>query len=151
MHYKIGVISLFIILLSGCGGVSNKAQLTPLDLDGTWMSNCYLNSVNKYIVDVFTFSGNSFTTSYKTWENSSCSGNPISADEGFGTFTVGNTITTPSGLQATEVDFEAIFNGQTIKIMDIIRKKGNTYNYGVFIGKNTRPTDLDFHITLTKQ
>ena len=153
MYFKISAIFSFLILLCSCGGGGGgNSTVTPsLDLEGTWVSNCYLDGINEYTVDDFVFSGNTVSASYKTWDNSSCSGIPIDSDGGSGTFTVGKTMTTSSGLEAVEVDFNIIFNGQTFTVLDIITRNGNEFNYGIFNGLNTRPTELNFDVILTKQ
>jgi len=150
MYTRIISIFMLLLFLSACGTSNNETGNNLLDLDGTWVSNCYLDDPGEYTVDTFIFSGNNFETSYKIWNNSSCIGTHIDSDSGSGTFTVGNEVTTASGLTAIEVDFEINFNGQTFTVLDIIRQNGNEFYYGTYIGLNTRPTDLNFNVLLTR-
>jgi len=150
MYLKIICSLIITISLCSCESSGDASSTSNLDLDGTWVSNCYLDDFDEYTIDVFVFSGSTFETSYKTWDNSTCTGTPMFADSASGAFTVGKTITTASGLEATEVDFTVSYYGQTFLVLDIIRKNGDEFNYGVYLGLNTRPTELDFNIVLSK-
>lgn len=147
MYFKIFLSVLLSVIIISCESTDDGS----LDLEGTWVSNCYMDDIDEYTVDAFVFSGNAFVTSYQTWDNSSCIGTPIYSDSGSGTFSIGSTIVTSSGLEAIEVDFNLNYHGLTFTVLDIIRRNGNEFNYGVFIGLNTRPTEIDFNIILTKQ
>jgi len=151
MKYIRTLIILISAMLISCEESGDNSNSAHLDLEGAWVSNCYMDDINEYTVDVFTFSGNTFVTSFQTWDNSTCTGLPMISDSGSGTFSVGRTIVMSSGLEAVEVDFMLNYNGLKFTVLDIIRKDGNTFNYGVYLGLNTRPTEIDFNIVLTKQ
>ena len=115
------------------------------------MSNCYLDGLDEYTVEKFSFDGNAFETSYRTYDASDCSG--VSIDSGVynGTFSVGDLVTTDSGLEAYEVDFALNYQGQIIDVKDLIRVEGNRFYYGESADVAERPTDLNFDVVLFKQ
>jgi len=144
------VLSLTACKDSGSSSSDNPANIDSLELDGTWASNCYQDDNNEYTIDEFSFSGNTFTASYRSYNDSSCSGDLISSESGSGTFSVGDTITTSLGVEAVEIDFRIEFQGQSIEILDLIKMDGNQFHYGLHIDEDTRPIELDYEVTLTK-
>ncbi len=149
MTAKCSLIILSALCLASCGG-DNSSNL--LNLSGKWTSDCYLDVPNiisnEHIIEEFVFSNGTFEHSTRTWTNSTCSGEENSNYIWSGTYIVGNSIITSSGLEAVEVDFDYDENG--FKWLQIIRLNGNEFNYGVF-NDGIRPVELDFWITLTKQ
>ena len=147
---------MLIVALSACGGrggsnVTDVVNTGSLELDGTWISNCYYDDEGVYTIDEFTFSGNSFEARYESFNNSSCLGSPLESDSAGGTFTVGNTIIASSGLEAVEVDFIISYQGEIFTALDLIRQEGDQFYYGEFNGSSSRPIDLNFDIVLVKQ
>jgi hypothetical protein len=145
-------IFFILVLIASCSGDSDSPDLNnPVDLDGHWISNCYLDDDDYYKIDEFIFNGNTFETSYQTWDNENCEGDPVDSDSGEGTFSVGDLITTPSSIYAYEIDFEVDYNGSTFTILDLIHVEGDVFYFGEYIHYSMRPTDIDFNIALTRQ
>lgn len=155
MNYKTNWVLLALVLLTACrdesDGGNGKTNVISLDLEGTWITSCYLDGVNKYTIEEMIFSGNAVDANFKFWSNASCSGNPASSGSAFGTFTLGETITPVSGNEAVQIDLDLDFNGSKIVLQDIISQNDNAFNLGVANGGNGRPTELDFNITYLRQ
>jgi len=146
---------MFLIVSCGGGGsnndVSSDSQI-DLELDGTWVSNCYFDSDDgEYIIDTFVFLESSVVASFNAYNNSSCSNGPILSGNGSGIFSVGNEIDTEGGLEAFEIDFNIVILGHEVHHLDIIRVNGDEFNFGIATDDEARPTQIDFDITFTIQ
>ena len=149
-------ISLFFLVafLTACGGGESDGNTNLLELDGRWVTDCLSVSGNRFEIDEIVFSGNTFETSIQVWENSSCSGDTYLSGGSSGTFTVGEIITTSSGLEAVEVDLENVVagaEGAALEILTIFRQEGDELVGARSIELDVRPTELNFDIIFTRQ
>ncbi len=146
------LVSVFALSACGGGGGGNvNENNVDIGLDGYWVSNCYLDDFDEYTIDEFTFNGNSFETSYRSYDNASCTGVPIEGGDGDGTFTVGSLVNTDSGVEAYQVDFVVNYLGETFEVEDLIRVEDDIFYYGDYSTSDGRPSDLDFDVVLRKQ
>ncbi|RMD81389.1 MAG: hypothetical protein D6820_05200 [Lentisphaerae bacterium] len=172
-----------LLILAGCGGGGGSSDgLDNADagastntgstgagthqsatiLEGSWTKPCGIgegeNSSDPnafYDVVTLTFSGNEFYSDIKNYSDAECTTpypvapNPTSS----GTFTLGDTVTTTSGVQATAIDTHITrFNGAEFDIHDynIVRLSENMLYLGDESGINDgetaerRPDTLDF-------
>jgi len=141
----------FILFLSACGGSSDEDTDDQLDLDGTWVSNCRLVGENNSSLHKVIYLNNTLETVTSTFDNRNCSEEPIDVLETIGTFSIGNTIQTSSGLDAVEVTYEFLREDEIFVLLDIIRQEDNTINIGIQDNTDTFPTELDFDIPLIRQ
>lgn len=142
---------MFILFLSACGGSSDEDTDDQLDLDGTWVSNCRLVGENNSSLHKVIYLNNTLETGTSTFDNRNCSEEPIDVLGSIGTFSIGNTILTSSGLDAVEVTYEFLREDEIFVLLDIIRQEGNTINIGIRNNTDTFPTELDFDIPLIRQ
>ena len=157
-YTRILLIALVTILYS-CGGDSddgktmNSNLAESMGINGTCLSNCYESPYDPglYIIDSFSFSGNSVTTTFWDYQDSSCSGSVSLTGSASGSFVIGEEVTTDSGLKATEIDFNMTYQGSQFTILDIIQVSENYFYLGVWGDSNIRPTELKFDTVLTKQ
>ncbi len=151
MKFKYVLTSILAVGLTACGSSDGGSPSDPLGINGNWVSNCYLDNDNEYVIDKFDFSGLSFGTSFNSYDNSSCNGSPIDSGAVSGDIEIGGEITTDSGLTATEVKFIFNFKGSNQQVLDIIRLDGDEFVFGVFDSGVVYPTELDFDIILARQ
>ncbi len=154
MFYKSLTVFFSAILLTACGGGESDGDTNLLELEGRWVTGCLSVSGNRFEIDEFIFSGNTFETSIQVWENSSCSGDTFLSGGSSGTFTVGEVITTSSGLEAVEVDLENVVagaEGAALEILTIFRQEGDELVGARSIDLDVRPTELNFDVIFTRQ
>ena len=138
-------------------------------LEGTWKKTCGIgegedpaNPNAFYDAVTLTFIGNNFDSDIKNYSDTGCSmpipvaPNPTAK----GTFTVGNSLTTTGGLQASEIDTHITeFNGAPFDIddFDIFHIDVNTLYFGDISGAKDgtssalRPGTLDFNRVFRRQ
>ncbi|MBT2971693.1 MAG: hypothetical protein KME56_17435 [Candidatus Thiodiazotropha sp. (ex Ctena orbiculata)] len=113
---------LFLLLtMQGCGGgggggssdnppvtsdaSDNNDSGQTSELSGrTWQLCNQFTATSTLFTQEFTETG--FASIYNTYQNNSCSGTPFTSDEIVsGTYTLGGTVTTTGGVDATEIDY----------------------------------------------
>ncbi len=151
MKIKYILAAVTISIISACGGNGDENYNNQLELNGTWVSNCYTYDDFLYVLEEYIYRNNTFELTGSVFNHSSCSGDPVSIIESAGTFTTGNTIQTSTGLEAIEITYNSISSNQESIILSIIRQDNNTFNHGVSVSGDTFPTELNFDIFLTKQ
>ena len=138
-----GYTVFFVLLVQGCGGSSStnttNIQNTPsnqtTELEGVWRKPCGPNDPTDpdthYDIVTLTFSGSNFESDIENYSDALCntafplSPNPTAE----GTFTLGSTLTSLGGTDATEIDSHIdTFNGAPFQINDygIFRIDGDT-------------------------
>ena len=149
---------------SSSGSSSGGSSVTTLE--GTWIKACGIADPNDpdshSDIVTTTFSGNQLDSNIENYQDAACTvplpvaPNPTSS----GTFTVGDTLTTTGGLQATEIDSHIdTFNGAPFVIDEftIFYIDGNS----LFLGDDsgaldalsdaTRPDTLNFNREFIRQ
>jgi hypothetical protein len=169
-----------ISILSGCGESSNEPQnedsVTNVTvLEGTWAGAC-----SDFFDGNFTgkwqwvehYTGDNYQAFYSVYDATDCDGMYAVQKEMLGTFVIGNSMMTNSGVTAYSIDLainqESVdeqITGIDISSYgfnagqhwyDIFYLDGNTVYYGDFNTGNSssvdeRPTDIDFTAAYNKQ
>jgi len=155
MFIKVLVLIASILLLS-CEATEEVSETGLPELEGTWLSSCSLNIYSEYVTHELVFLNNTLNTTTLYFDNSSCSGSPIDLDDSYGTYVVGDAITTPLGYDVLEFDYTVVITNAsspfTLTSLDIIYIDSNQIylgegNGGVF----TRPIEIDFNHPFIKQ
>ena len=155
MKYSKHLILSSIILLSSCGSENSETEgearkLLP-NLDGAWISNCYLDSDLTYTIDEFIFLDQDVVGKFTSYSDPECDGTSIESGVGSGTFTLGEEITTPTGLKAFEIDIT--IRGFSSILLDLIYLESDQLKFGksVSLDNDIRPEDIDHNIILSRQ
>jgi len=153
MFLKVVKVLGLTLFLAACGGnssdssgVSESVELQGFN--GSWRSNCYLLD-DLYVIDTFFVSGKLFSAVSEVFDDPSCS-EVLATIPINGSFTAGDALVTDSGLNALEIDFLIEFEGDDFEFLDIIRIDGDTFNFGVLVDFDSRPSELDFEVTFTR-
>ncbi len=153
-NYIIVITSLVIVMLiSGCGSDDDtNVSMTITELEGKWSQQCIDLMVGTSLKPSVTFSGSTYTALDINYSDSQC----ITANftgTASGTFEIGNTITTSSGLSAKNIDFHQLKeNGLDVNrnIFSIFQKDNET----LYLGDNNSAdgkTSANRHIVLDFQ
>lgn len=157
-HILTVVILPMLFILSGCGGSSNSGgENTTTELEGNWKSLCTPFLGSSFDLTII-FTGNTFSATSSSYNDESC----VTLDEATidtGTFTIGNALTTTSGLSAKEINITTLISdGMTVNSTeyDIF----SIMNNNLFLGDSNvldgstiamRPIELDTELSLIKQ
>ena len=128
----------------------NPTPITLADLQGLWL--ICANSIAPTPGIELVFENNTWVTYNMEFEDSNCLTSLSSQLAGQGAFSLGSSIITNSGVTATELN---IVHGDGTEWFDLIYIDQNQlylgdYNTGDGTSPDTRPTDIDFTIALTK-
>ncbi|ASJ73610.1 hypothetical protein [Granulosicoccus antarcticus] len=135
----VGSIVLCSLALTACSDndddnesqpVADNTQpgLSAADLTGSWSTGCILDDVNDatdgYEIESVSFSDAGFTASAASFSDAGCTTAVVDDDDVDlqGTFSMGDTVLTASGLSATQIDFsytDAV-SGQERILLDLI-------------------------------
>ncbi len=144
---------------NGNGGNGGGNGGTVTELEGTWSTTClYDDYWGTYDTGSITFSGNTFSSFGVEYSDSACT----VVDESYsssGTFAIGNSMITSSGVSANEVDVTLLTmdgNNFTYTYYDIFRIDSDRLYFGDTDGEYDgnsvakRPIDLDFSYPSTR-
>ncbi len=155
MFTRNSILVLSLTPLISCGGGKGSVN----ELEGTWISNCYLDSVNNdgnYIVSEISYQGSLSNHYYKVYGDVSCETLIYPGDTSV-TYSLGDPIITGSGLNAIELNYsfsyeidDQVIEGNTYTIISI---SDNTYYTALSPSRDlaSRPTELDFNKIFTRQ
>ena len=150
----IALISTLLVACGGGGGSTSdsgsSATYNALELNGTWVSNCYFDD-GVYTIDQFTFSDSAAEISYRSYNDSTCSGAAVDQDSLEPTYTLGRAVRTTSGHNAVEIDYNIVHQGDTFTVYDLISQSDDTFYYGQPTDTPVRPRDIDMDIVMAKQ
>ena len=142
-------VCLSALLVTSCG--SDDSNTT--ELEGIWVGPCdsFLDGTSENAI--LTISGNTYTYTGKGYSDSTCSLSDGSSVSDSGTFIIGNSLTTSSGLPAREID---LFSPNEDPEYDIYNISNAKLYLGDFTAEKNgtsaanRPVDLDFSWYYTK-
>lgn len=172
-----GLVLFAVIMVSGCGSSSDD----PVDasnismLEGAWARECY-----DFVEGTFTgsadwiefYDGSNYRALFSIYNSIDCSGTYSVQKEMLGTFSVGSSLMTNSGVTAYETDLvinQVAVDGQIAGVnlslysfdtgqswYDIFYIDGDALYYGDFdtgdfSSAENRPTDIDFTVIYVKQ
>ncbi len=129
-------------------------------LKGSWTSQCEVADTGEYVNGKTTFSGNTFETVKVNYSDSSCANVVNTSFVRSGRFTIGNLVTTSSGLEATEIDITTLKEGEEIvnnALFNIFRIDNGKLTLGKSDAVNDmssaskRSITLDFDAQFTKE
>jgi|GEM_PF-3380078 len=149
------ILVLSLTALISCGGDNGNAS----ELEGTWISNCYLDSVNNdgnYIVSEVSYQGSLSNHYYRVYDDASCEILIYPGNTSV-TYSLGKSIITGSGLNAVELNYSFSYeiDGQVVEgnTYTIISISDNTYYTALSPSRDlaSRPIELDFNTIFTKQ
>ena len=154
-HYLMLIIMTF--LLAGCAGDSSDNTTV---LEGKWTSTCVVDGVD-HIKFTITFSGNSLNFTQQLYIDSACS--TVDVNVGLssfsGNFNIGNSVTTNSGISATEYDIN-VLEGDGVTEEFSVFSLFNIIDEKLYVGDLTgendgstltnRAVDLNFDFYYTK-
>jgi hypothetical protein len=150
-------ILLVVFCLAACGG-KEQENTYPLQtaLKGTWLENCYSDGPYTSQISGFEFNGSNFKVLNTSWAgNSTCAGDPYNSGIFSGDYSVGESITTDSGLNAMQINFEYDNESGVSDTFNILRLEGEEFILGdsdlVINSIFSRPTALDFDTVYVKQ
>ncbi len=93
------IIAIFVLLITGCFHEDDNSN-GAFDLQGEWETDCVNSSVSEFV-----FSGNMYSYSLLDYTYSSCTSREVAVGYSKkGTYSVGRSLTTSSGLAATEIN-----------------------------------------------
>jgi len=147
---KFTIIALFTFLIS-CDS-TNEVNANGLpELEGTWILSCQSDSFGEHTTQelILTNSTLELTTLY--WDNSLCTGESIDMDESIGTYSIGSSFTSSSGLEVYEIDIFVSIGTQTVTFLDIVYLTSDQLNFGIYSLPNVRPTQINFNAIYNKQ
>lgn len=158
-----GVFILLTTALSGCNDNKNNGDAATgsgdtTELEGRWNDIACYYWKGDFSKGSVTFSGSTYSSSGTNYSDSECTVS-IGAYTASGTFVIGNTMITSSGLDAKEYNATLLkSNGISfnVQLFDIFKIEGGKLYFGDDSGqqdtstKEKRPTDLDFINYLVK-
>lgn len=148
---KFAASLLVLGLLSGCMHEDEKEDpANTASLQGKWLGNTCTLADALYERLELNIENSNFTITNHRYTDSNCT-TMDSMVTTTGTFKIGNTVTTPTGNTATEVDFtDSAANGGATELDIYAIINGQLY-LGVDDDNNaTRPTTLDMSFYFTK-
>lgn len=143
-RFNILTFTIFTILLTGCGGDSSGSpDSSPIDLTGTWVSNCYElrdADTDEFIThskDTYIFYGDAYIREVISYDDSQCdtpSGNTDSED---GSYFIGSTVTASDGAPATVISMSISSSAwpedvPSVEMEFAARVSGVNLNFGVY-------------------
>lgn len=166
LRYFLASLVTFSLISCGGGGGSDPAvegnegetESPPVttELEGIWFS-CETLANNTSEESKLVFEGNAFILELSDYSDNACQVNGILAGVASGTFTIGNALTTTSGLTAKEFDSTILkIDGTSVNTtgFDIYSLSGENLAFGDESTGNgdtegERPTDLDLNLVFT--
>lgn len=166
LRYFLASLVTFSLISCGGGGGSDPAvegnegetESPPVttELEGIWFS-CETLANNTSEESKLVFEGNAFIFELSDYSDNACQVNGILAGVASGTFTIGNALTTTSGLTAKEFDSTILkIDGTSVNTtgFDIYSLSGENLAFGDESTGNgdtegERPTDLDLNLVFT--
>lgn len=154
-HFLMLIIMTF--LLAGCAG--DSADNTTV-LEGKWTSTCVVDGADHFKFTI-NFSGNSLNFTQQLFIDAACS--TVDVNEGLssfsGNFNIGNSVTTSSGMSATEYDVNVLEGDgvtEEFSIFSLFSIIDEKLYVGDLTGENDgstlakRAVDLNFDFYYTK-
>jgi len=172
-----GLVLFAVIVVSGCGSSSDD----PVDtsnismLEGTWVGECYDFADGDFtgFADwVEFYDGSNYRALLSIHDSQDCSGAYLAQKEMLGTFSVGSSLMTNSGVTAYQMDLsvgQVSVDGQIAGVdlslygydagsmlYDIFYIDGDNLYFGDYdtvdpSSAENRPTDIDFTVIYVKQ
>jgi len=133
--------------LVSCGGDERSAGEAEIEdlLVGMWLLECFDSNSGVYEYTDLEYSGD-----VAVYENEDCSGDIVGEDSFDIIYSTGEKITLNDGTEALEVDADIEIEGDVITILGLVHIENDRLYYGVETGDDSRPTEIDFSIYLTR-
>jgi len=113
---------------SNTGGGEQGSGGAATALQGTWETPCLFNQEDDvYEIITLNFEGNNFDSNGSEYSDLNCEVHESDFDLS-GTFEIGSSLTTPSGVAVNAIDY-SVFNG-SISVFDIFRIEANLLLFG---------------------
>lgn len=157
MKYQFLSMMGVVALLGACAGTTDsdprdEEVVHTLDLQGKWLSGCEFDPDDGlYWMAEMEFSGNTFTNDGRGYSQSDCIGVVEDTLHITGSITIGDSITTASGVEAFIVNLVVNYWGLTYEHSDIYKRDDDLLYSSVDTEDFSTPTEIDFSQYFVKQ
>ena len=140
---KLTVAALSVITLQACESIDDDAE-DPINANGVWVSECHYDThYDEYFLEDYRFSGYTVSTTFESFDNHLCAGDPIDVISASGDFWVSTSYLDEGRSHIRDIDIDFYSEGEYIHVKDVIYVNGDYLYFGERFHNNERPESLD--------